>query len=62
MRASFGSFRSVGLCIGDGPAEGSESGQSGGEFGRVPLGDLLPPFAKARARSARLGTLVVLNI
>ena len=54
MRASSGSSRSVGLRIEDGPAEGSESGQTGGEFGRVPLGGPPSPFGKGKGKVSKI--------
>ena len=54
MRASSGSSRSVGLRIGDGPAEGSESGQSSGEFGQVPLGGPPYPFSKGKGKVSKI--------
>ena len=59
-----GSGRSFSLCIGGDSSTVSGSGRTGGESDRLAvvvlrdaLGNLLPPWVKARIKSTRLNTL-----
>ena len=54
MRASSGSSHSTDLRIRDGPVEGSESGQMGGEFDQVPLGGPPSPFGKGKGKVSNI--------
>ena len=60
MRASSESIRSAGLHIGGKPAEGAESEQVGGGFGRIPNLTPLLPWIGARSQVPRLFILTLL--